>query len=76
MTALAERHVASFLLRFWLEPGGAEDRLSSMHGCIWHLQTDAECYVSEPQMLVEYMLGQLHAQQTWRMPPDTDESRE
>lgn len=54
-----QRHVASFLIRFWLEPRETEDGTPPMRGYIRHLQTGEERYVNDTGMIAEYVLHQL-----------------
>lgn len=64
MGTVGERHVASFLVRFWLEPREVEDGISPMRGYIRHLQTGEEHYISNIEMMVECVLRQLRDEHT------------
>ncbi|MSP14257.1 MAG: hypothetical protein EXR62_15035 [Chloroflexi bacterium] len=59
MEAASERHVVSFLIRFWLEPRELADESAPLRGYIRHLQTGEEDYISSPEMLLEYIHHQL-----------------
>ena len=51
-----QRNVVSLLVRFWLEPREANGRSGPLRGYIRHLQTGEERYVSDPQVVVDYVL--------------------
>ncbi|MBI3943431.1 MAG: hypothetical protein HY326_10500 [Chloroflexi bacterium] len=59
MDPAGDRHVVSFLIRFWLEPRELEHEDPPLRGYIRHLQTGEEDYLSSPEMLVEYVRRQL-----------------
>ncbi len=48
-----ERRVASFLLRFWMEPREAEGEEPVFRGYIRHLQTGEEAYLTDPEAIIE-----------------------
>lgn len=54
-TSYTERRVASFLLRFWVEPRELEDAPPVFRGYIRHLQTGEEMYFSDPETLIEHV---------------------
>ncbi|MBI3943432.1 MAG: hypothetical protein HY326_10505 [Chloroflexi bacterium] len=59
MEATGDRHVVSFLIRFWLEPRELEHLSAPLRGYIRHLQTGEEDYVCSPEMIVEVVRRQL-----------------
>lgn len=59
MEKTAERHVVSFLVRFWMEPRENEQDIQPVRVYIRHLQTGEERYYSDPGMILEYMLRHL-----------------
>lgn len=59
MKSAGERRVASFLVRFWLEPRETEDGIPQVRGYIKHLQTGEERYVSDTGLILEYVLRRL-----------------
>jgi len=61
-----QRNVISLLVRFWLEPREASGRSGSLRGYIRHLQTGEERYVSDPQVVVDYVLHWLRHEQADR----------
>lgn len=69
-----QRHVVSCLVRFWLEPREIGDGSSPLRGYIRHLQTGEEQYISDPQMVIGYILRQLGYEYTERVAGNARES--
>ncbi|RME42038.1 MAG: hypothetical protein D6791_18735 [Chloroflexi bacterium] len=64
MTTARERRIASFLIRLWFEPRETEEGPAALRGYIRHLQTGNECYVSDLEAMTDYVLRQLHNEDT------------